>query len=253
MSTQNRVETSTLRGQRVDISTGEIILTSTPSEAFVNKEFLPDSRTDDVQSNVHPSLAMGVDVIPGFIDAKKAAGLLSIERRSVIRNCVDGKYPGAKKVPVDGVEVWQIPVGSLPGHAQSMMREEVAATLRERLAAQGLPIPGANETRLSPAEYSIAWENYERSGGTHKRRAMAAQEALLTFYRLRGEGFSVGDAERQVASLHGVSKPTLWRYRQATEGHPQMHWLPLLSPRYKGGVLMLNSPKLLMSSSLGAR
>lgn len=173
--------------------------------------------------------------IPEFVSGSKAAEMLGCVPSTVTRQCQSGKYPGAKKVPVDGVEVWQIPVGSLPEHAQSMMREEVAATLRERLAAQGLPIPGANESRLSPAEYSIAWENYERSGGTHKRRAMAAQEALLTFYRLRGEGFSVGDAERQVASLHGVSKPTLWRYRQATEGHPQMHWLPLLSPRYKGG------------------
>jgi putative transposase len=116
-----------------------------------------------------------------------------------------------------------------------MVREEVEAAARARIAAKGLPLPIPQEMKFSPAEYSSIWEEYERSGVTHKRRAEAAHEALLTFRRKVDAGFSVGEAEKEAASQHGTSKPTLWRYRQATKGHPPMHWLPLLSPRYKGG------------------
>ena len=173
--------------------------------------------------------------IAQFVAAPKAASLIGCAPSTITRQCKAGKFPGAEKVTVDGVEVWQIPIESLPVHAQSMLRAELAASFRERLAAEGLPIPAPDTPKLTPAEYSIIWEGYERSGATQKRRAEAAHKALLAFHRLCADGFRTGDAEKQVASLYGVSKSTLWRYRQATDGHPEMHWLPLLSPHYKGG------------------
>ncbi len=173
--------------------------------------------------------------IPETVGASKAAKLLGCVPSTITRQCESGKYIGAKKALVDGVGVWQIPISSLPAHAQSMMREEVKDARRAGCAAKGLPLPTPQDLKFSPAEYSIIWDEYERSGATHKRRAEAAFEALLTFLRLVDEGFSIGEAEKEVASRHGVSKPTLWRYRQATKDHPQMHWKPLLSPRYKGG------------------
>jgi putative transposase len=178
---------------------------------------------------------VGACNISEFVTAPKAAKLIGCAPSTITRHCKAGKYQGAKKAQVDGVEAWQIPIASLPEHAQSMLREEVKAAKREKVASLNLPVPLSQELKFSPAEYSIIWEAYERSGKTHKRRAEAAQKALLTFQRLVDEGFGVGEAEKEVASQHGVSKPTLWRYRQTTKGHPQMHWLPLLSPRYKGG------------------
>lgn len=124
MNTRSRAGTSTHGGQMVDISTGEIIFTSTPGETPANKGFSPDRGAEDGKSNVHPDPAKGGDVIPEFVDAKKCADLLGIKRRSVIRNCGDGKYPGARKVLVDGVEVWQIPVESLPKLALTVGRSE---------------------------------------------------------------------------------------------------------------------------------
>lgn len=173
--------------------------------------------------------------IAEFVTPAKAAELTGKGVSTIKRYCDAGKFEGAKKALVDGVEVWQIPIASLPPHAQAMMIEEARADSRARCAAIGLPLPAPQDLQFSPAEYSIIWEEYERSGATHKRRAEAAFKALLTFQRVVDEGFSIGEAETEVASRHGVSKPTLWRYRQATKGHPQMHWLPLLSPRYKGG------------------
>jgi len=178
---------------------------------------------------------VGACNVSEFVTAPTAAKLIGCAPSTITRHCKAGKYEGAKKALVDGVEVWQIPIASLPEHAQSMLREKVKAAKREKVASLNLPVPLSQELKFSPAEYSIIWEAYERSGENHKRRAKAAQEALLTFKRLVEEGFSIGEAENEVASRHGVSKPTLWRYRQTTKGHPQMHWLPLLSPRYKGG------------------
>lgn len=173
--------------------------------------------------------------IPDTVPPSKAAELLSVSIATVKRHCADGKYPGARKVLVDGVEAWQIPVESLPKLAQSKLLKEVKAAMRARAAAQGLPIPDEEKPRLSPAEYSLIWKAYESTGGKHKSRAEAALEALHTFKNAVDSGLPMGDAEKLVWTRHKVSHATLWRYRKATEGHPVMHWLPLLGPRYKGG------------------
>lgn len=235
MTRKNGQTMSTLSHERVDISTGEIFNTSTPAETRTNTGSSEESDQLAAETHVHPASATGVDIVPENVGAKKAAELLGIEQRSVNRQCESGKYEGAKKHLVDGVEVWKIPIASLPEHAQKKMLEEVKAIARERCAAMGFPLPTPEDLKFSPAEYSIIWEEYERSGATHKHRAEAALEALWTFHRLVDSGFSIGEAEKEVASRHGVSKPTLWRYRTATKGHDRMHWLPLLSPRYKGG------------------
>jgi len=235
MTCEKGTTMSTLSHERVDISTGEIFSMSTPCETRMNAGVSEENGGHAEYTHVHPTPATGVDIIPENVGAKKAAEVLGIEQRSVNRNCEAGKYPGAQKILTAGVEAWQIPIGSLPEHAQRKMLEEVKATARERAAAQGLHLPTPEDLQFSPAEYSILWEDYERSGATHKRRATAALEALDMFQRLVDTGSGIGEAEKEVASRHGVSKPTLWRYRTHTKNHPRTHWLPLLSPRYKGG------------------
>ncbi|MEY4592275.1 MAG: hypothetical protein RIR18_1170, partial [Pseudomonadota bacterium] len=172
---------------------------------------------------------------PEFVTPSKAVESTGLSVATVKRYCESGKYEGAYKVLKDGVEVWQIPISSLPKPAQMAMLEEVKAASIARCAAMGISLPDENARKFSSAEYSAIWEDYERSGGTNKRRANAAFEARVTFQNLIEGGLNVGEAEREIARRFGVSKATLWRYRKATEGHLQMHWLPLLSPRYKGG------------------
>ncbi len=73
-----------------------------------------------------------------------------------------------------------------------------------------------------------------------RRRSQAPRRSRLccrrvAFADLVDNGRSNGEAERAVASHFGVSRATLYRYRNAIKGHPRMHWLPLLAPHYKGG------------------
>ena len=65
--------------------------------------------------------------IAEFVTPAKAAELTGKGVSTIKRYCDAGKFEGAKKAMVDGVEVWQIPIASLPPHAQAMMIEEARA------------------------------------------------------------------------------------------------------------------------------
>lgn len=116
------------------------------------------------------------------------------------------------------------------------MAKKITAALATKAASLGPEIPTPEARQWLPAEYyTTLWESYERSGAVHKRRAEAAFAAVVAFADLVDNGRSNGEAERAVASHFGVSRATLYRYRNAIKGHPRMHWLPLLAPHYKGG------------------
>jgi putative transposase len=169
---------------------------------------------------------------PEFLGAAKAARLLDRVPSTITRQCESGKFEGATKTLVDGVEAWRIPIASLPIHAQRKMKAELDAERAAKLAAIGIVLPSPEEKQWQPAEYKVVWEAYERSGAVHKLRAEAAFKAVLTFTELVNDGLTKQDAERAVASSLGVSRASLHRYRAAVKGHHQMHWLPFLSPRY---------------------
>ncbi|MEF8699245.1 MAG: transposase domain-containing protein [Candidatus Accumulibacter sp. UW20] len=173
--------------------------------------------------------------IPNFVGAPEAAKLLECVPSTITRQCESGKFPGASKAMVNGIEAWQIPVASLPIHAQQKVKQEAAAALVARCASLGIEIPTTQTKKWLPAEYTAAWEAYERSGAVHKRRAEAALKVVRAFKELVDSGCSIGEAERAVISSSGVSRATLYRYRTAIEGHHRMNWLPFLSPRFKGG------------------
>jgi len=77
----------------------------------------------------------GVCNIPESVSSKKAAKLLGCAPSTTSRQCESGKFEGATKALVDGVEAWQIPIASLPIHAQKKMKDEVMATMTARLAS----------------------------------------------------------------------------------------------------------------------
>lgn len=170
--------------------------------------------------------------IPEFITPAKAVELTGKGISTVKRHCQEGKFPGATKTLVDGIEAWQIPIASLPIHAQKKMAEEVKAKLADRI---GL-VPAAKASpALAHGEYATLWEGYERSGATFKRMAETALDALVAFLDLLDAGFSIGKAEAEIEANFELDRITLWRHRKAVKGHPRQHWLPLLAPKYKGG------------------
>lgn len=187
------------------------------------------------ENAAEPMHDLGSCNTPEFILGPKAAELLGCVPSTITRQCKSGKFQGAKKVPVDGVEVWQIPIASLPPSAQMMMLAEVKAALVEKAVSRNLPALAQASLSLDISEYRALWDAYERSGASTKRKAELALTALHTFHDLVDTGFHIEEATKAVASKHGVSKATLWRYRTRTEGHGRGYWLPLLSPKYKGG------------------
>lgn len=169
-----------------------------------------------------------------FAVPAKVAELTGLSLSTVKRNCHRGKYTGAQKTLIDGTESWQIPVASLPPHAQAALLAEFKAAVVSRAAAV-VPILAAPSRELATIETRAMWDAYERSGGVCKSKAEKAFAAVLMFNDLVSHGHSKGEAEKAVLAAHGASKPTLHRYRNATDGHHQSEWLPRLSPKYKGG------------------
>ncbi len=206
-----------------------------PTETRMNTGLGGEIWQVERQSVADPMADPNPAKIPEFVTPTKAVDLTLDSLTTVKRYCREGKYQGATKTLVNGIEVWQIPIASLPLAAQRKLKAELDAARAARLAAVGIVILPPESRHLQPAEYTVVWEAYERSGAVHKRRAERAFAVMVAFNDLVDSGRSMGEAEKAVASSFGVSRATLHRYRAAVKGHDRMHWLPFLSPRYKGG------------------
>ncbi|MDP2094719.1 MAG: transposase domain-containing protein [Hydrogenophaga sp.] len=189
----------------------------------------------NVETVARPPVVQGSCNIPEFVSPSKLAALLDCAASTVTRQCQSGKFKGAQKTLIDGNESWQIPISSLPPHAQAKMFDEVKAATLAR-AVDMAPQPPARQGRsLGSTQSRLMFEAYQRSGAVNKERAEAAHAALCMFHDLVKQGYSKGDAEKAVVLAHKVSRATLHRYRAATDGHPVNEWLPRLSPKFKGG------------------
>ncbi len=184
------------------------------------------------ENSAEPMHDLGSCNSPEFILGPKAAELLGCAPSTITRQCKSGKFEGAKKAPVDGVEVWQIPVASLPIAAQTKLAEEAKAAIAARVGT--VPAPKALPA-LVAGEYATLWEGFERSGPVFHRMADDALNALNAFNELLDSGFTKGEAEREIKAKFDVDRVSLWRFRCAVKGHQKQHWLPLLAPKYKGG------------------
>lgn len=235
MSSKNPLEMADPPAKRSAISDIPKTYLADPTETRMNTGLGGEIGQGERQSVADPLADPPSAKIPEFVTPTKAVDLTGDSLTTVKRDCREGKYQGATKILVDGVEAWQIPISSLPIHARRKMAKEVTAALAAKAASLGPEIPTPEARQWLPAEYTTLWESYDRSGAVHKRRAEAAFAAVVAFADLVDNGRSNGEAERAVASQFGVSRATLYRYRNAIKGHPRCNWLPLLAPHYKGG------------------
>jgi putative transposase len=230
MSMKGDEEVADQTRKRAAISGGHGTEVDDPPESRMNTSLPSVLVLPDIQSVADPTPA----ITPEFITANKVAGLTGDSLTTVKRHCRVGKYPGARKAPIEGNESWQIPVDSLPLSAQKKLAKEIQEQRAARLATIA-PSLAAPEGAGEGVETRRLWDAYERSGAVQKRRAEFAHAALNAFHDRLNEGLSISDAEKAVATSHGVSKATLWRYRTATKNQPRCNWLPHLLPRYMGG------------------
>lgn len=204
-----------------------------PMQVTENKE--------DSSSSLERSVALLANRLPGqqvgqlnektpeFVLPGKVADLTGDGLTTVKRDCRNGKYPGATKAQVNGVAVWQIPVASLPAAAQKKLLAELQSQLRAQVPA--LPA----EAPADDPDYRSLWQEWQQAGEPARQRALLGVQALDAFERLRASGTSIGAAEAHIRQQFGLSKPTLWRYREAVKGAPRLHWAALLLPRYNHG------------------
>jgi len=235
MSGKNPSEMADPTARRSSISDIPKTYVADPAETGMNTAFVGEIGQSERQPVADHMADPTSAKTPEFVTPAQAVTLTGDSLTKIKRDCREGKFDGATKTVVAGVEAWQIPIASLPIHAQRKMKAELDAARAAKLAAIGIVLPSPEDKQWQPAEYRVAWEAYERSGAVHKRRAEAAFKAVLSFTDLVDSGLSKQDAEKAVASSLGVSRASLHRYRAAVKGHHQMYWLPFLAPRCKGG------------------
>lgn len=142
MSEKAPCEMHDQRGKRSCISVAHNIGLHDQGESLAGTGLLGKTRINDPRP-VHEG---GACTIPEFVSAPRAAELLECVPSTVTRQCKSGKYDGAKKALVDGVEIWQIPIASLP---VSMQRAANSVYYRPAFFAQmmaGRPTCPAGES-----------------------------------------------------------------------------------------------------------
>ncbi len=230
MSSQNSEKMTDPKRLTPVISVGHSLQLTDPLETRMDKGFALQTASSGGESVTDSPRSENLK----FVVPAKAAELTGLSLSTVKRNCHRGKYTGAQKTLIDGTESWQIPVASLPPHAQEQVLAEFKAAVVSRAVAV-VPVLAAPSRELATIETRAMWDAYERSGGVCKSKAEKAFAAVLMFNDLVNQGHTKGEAEQAVMTAHKVSRATLHRHRAATDRHPQSEWLPRLSPKYSGG------------------
>lgn len=223
-ASSNSVATSTLFSQRVDVGSVDLKITSTPTKTTagvgvcrIGESPIGDGRGGRKQE-ANRVLLSTVDV----------ARLTGITERSVNRNAADGKYIGAYKMPVNGIEAWAIPLDALPPSAQALYWHEKFTTAGLAVAL----FPGGSS--LTPEQREDHWKRYELATEKCQGRARKAFQAVETFNSLLRQGRKKMDAYAAVKSEFGASRSTLNEWQRAIEGLEQGDWLPALVPDLSG-------------------
>lgn len=231
MNSQNSKKMADLSGFTPATTVGQLQKMAYPLETRMDKGFQGELAAIGEKPMADPPRP----IISDFVAPIKASELADWSLTTVKRHCREGKFKGAQKTLIDGTESWQIPITSLPPEAQAKLATEFKAAIVARAAEiaplpLALPAPGDQSVRTR-----MMFDEYQRSGRVNKERAEAAHAILTTFEGLRREGYSIGEAEKATMTKHNVSRPTLYRYRNAVDGYPVCEWLPRLSPKFKGG------------------
>lgn len=162
------------------------------------------------------------------LSAKDASTLLGISAQAVREGAASGKYPGAYKTPVNGIEAWAIPLDALAASAQ-------ARYWHEQFTTAGLTAdPFSGGTSLTLEEREEHWKRYELATEKCQGRARKAFQAVETFNGLLRHGHKKMDAYAAIKAEFGVSRSTLNEWQEALEGLEQGDWLPALVPDLSG-------------------
>lgn len=186
-----------------------------------------------------------------WLSAKEFAKFSGVSARHVRSSCAAGLYPGSRLARLNGGEGWQIPLECLPGAARARYFEQQAkpkapkakpgVTRQDSVSPNEPERAAANDQHGSAATTDQAyrealWAGFEKAEAGRQQEARRRFEIVLGFKKREREGKRQPNIHRELKEEFGkgTSKPTVWRYREAIEGHEQGDWLPLLLPEWKG-------------------
>jgi len=220
----NDIPRSDLTAQRSELVEPEQKFSSDQRETGANTDLRPST-------SVPKSCDIGVtgsELRRTFLDSADAAKLMGMTDRGVRKGAAAGKYPGAHKITVSGVESWAIPLDTLPAIAQAMYYHEqfTAAGLTGDLFPSG--------SSFTPEDRSEHWKRYDESTEKCQARARHAFAVLLRFNELLRDGAKKMDAYATIKAEFDVARSTFNEWQQAVDGLDQSDWLPALTPDLAG-------------------
>lgn len=221
---ENGVSASDLSAQRSEVSNAEEKNTSDHAEGTEKTNIQPlNSMPKSCNSRVAGSEATRV-----FLASNDAAKLTGITDRGIRDNAAAGKYLGAYKTPINGIEAWAIPLDALPAEAQALYYHEqwTAAGLTADLFEGG--------SSFTPEEREEHWKRYELATEKCQGRARVAFAALMRFNELLRQGSKKMPAYAAVMSEFDVVRSTFNLWQKSVEGLEQGDWLPALVPDFSG-------------------
>lgn len=218
------IATSTTFTQMVDTDLIDLKITSTLAEPIANTGFCHLDATPGRYDKGGRRLQAN-NILLTTVDAARVTG---ITERSVNRNAAAGKYAGAYKTPINGIEAWAIPLDALPAEAQALYYHEqwTAAGLTADLFEGG--------SSFTPEEREEHWKRYELATEKCQGRARVAFAALMRFNELLRQGSKKMPAYAAVMSEFDVVRSTFNLWQKSVDGLDQGDWLPALVPDFCG-------------------
>lgn len=218
------VSASDLSAQRSEVNDAEEKNTSDHAEGTEKTSIKPlNSMPKPCNSGVARSEAIRV-----FLASNDAAKLTGITDRGIRDNAAAGKYTGAYKTPINGIETWAIPLDSLPAKAQALYwhQQFTTAGLTADLFDGG--------SSFTPEEREEHWKRYELATEKCQGRARVAFAALMRFNELLRQGSKKMPAYEAVMSEFDIVRSTFNEWQKSVDGLDQGDWLPALVPDFSG-------------------
>lgn len=221
---ESGVSASDLIGQRSEVNDAEGKNTSDHAETNEKTSIKPLApMTKSCFSGVARPEATRV-----FLSSNDAAKLTGITDRGIRDNAAAGKYTDARKVPVNGIDTWAIPLESLPGEAQALYWHEqfTAAGWNEDLFPSG--------SSFSPEDREAHWKRYELTTPKLRAHAKRSFEAIKRFDERLRHGLKKMAIYDELREEFGVARSTFDLWRKSVVGLAQSDWLPALVPDQAG-------------------
>jgi transposase InsO family protein len=162
-----------------------------------------------------------------FIAVSDAAKLTGLEDRRIREYAAENKYPGAFKTPVNGIDVWMIPLDALPPLAQTLYwhEKQTAAGFTKDLFLGGTSF-------TDPEEREEHHKQYDQATAKLQGRARRRFTILVRFENLLRQGMGKCKAYGQIRREYDVPRSTFNLWQESVDGLDQSDWLPALVPDY---------------------